>query len=145
TFKTDRNDAATTKSNDARWLIWQAGLAVVKENPILGVGTGDVKDALIDEYAKRQMLGAIEKKLNAHNQFLETAVGQGIIGILVFLFVFLIPFIKALKEKNIVWMLFLLLISFNFLFESMLNTQMGVFFFAYFYSFFIFEHKLKKT
>lgn len=144
TLQTAKNNAATTESNAARWLVWQAGMEIVKENPICGVGTGDVKYALMDEYAKRQMLGAIEKKLNAHNQFLETAIAHGFIGLLVFLLVFFIPFIKAFKEKNIVWMLFLILVSFNFLFESMLNTQMGVFFFAYFYSFFIFEFKLRK-
>lgn len=138
------NNAATTESNAARWLVWQVGFEIVKENPIWGVGTGDVKDALIDKYAKHQMFGAIEKKLNAHNQFLETAIGQGLIGLLILLLIFFIPFIKAFKEKNIVWMLFLVLIGFNFLFESMLNTQLGVFFFAYFYSFFIFEFKLKR-
>lgn len=144
TLQTAKNNAATSESNAARWLVWQAGLEIVKENPICGVGTGDVKDALLGVYAKRQMLGAIEKKLNAHNQFLETAIGQGLIGLLVLILVFFIPFIKAFKEKNIIWMLFLVLVSFNFLFESMLNTQMGVFFFAYFYSFFIFEFKLTK-
>ncbi|HOU97728.1 MAG TPA: O-antigen ligase family protein [Bacteroidales bacterium] len=144
TVQTAETDSATTESNAARWLVWQAGLEIVKKNLIFGVGTGDIKDVLMDEYAKRKMTGAIEKKLNAHNQFLETTIGQGIIGLFLLLLIFFIPFIRAFKDNNIVWMLFLVLVGFNFLFESMLNTQLGVFFFAYFYSFFIFEYKLKK-
>lgn len=144
TIQTAQTNTSTSESNAARWLVWHAGIDIVKENAMIGVGTGDIKDVLIAEYSKRNMNGAIEMKLNAHNQFLETTIGQGVIGLLVLLLVFFIPFIRAFKDKNIVWMLFLILAGFNFLFESMLNTQLGVFFFAYFYSFFIFEHKLKK-
>lgn len=144
TVQTAETNTATTESNAARWLVWQAGLEIVKQNPMFGVGTGDIKDVLLAEYAKRKMTGAIEKKLNAHNQFLETTIGQGIIGLFFLLLVFFIPFFRAFKENNVVWMLFLVLVGFNFLFESMLNTQLGVFFFSYFYSFFIFEYKLKK-
>ncbi len=144
TIQTAETNTSTSESNAARWLVWQTGIDIVKENAITGVGTGDIKDVLMAEYAKRNMTGAMEKKLNAHNQFLETAIGQGVVGLLVLLLVFFIPFIRAFKDNNIVWMLFLVLVGFNFLFESMLNTQLGVFFFAYFYSFFIFEHKLKK-
>lgn len=145
TIQTAKTDVTTNESNAVRYLIWQAGIDIVKKNALLGVGTGDIKDVLLTEYAKRNMSGALEKKLNAHNQFLETAIGQGIVGLLVLFLVFFIPFIRAYKNNNIAWMLFLVLSAFNFLFESMLNTQMGVFFFAYFYSFFIFEHKLKKN
>jgi len=143
TIQTAQTNVATTESNAARWLIWQAGLEVAKENWLLGVGTGDVKDKLLEEYAKRGMTGALENKLNAHNQFLETLIGQGIIGILLLFLVFLIPFFRAMKSQQLPWLMFLLLTAFNFLFESMLNTQSGVFFFSYFYAFFVFEYKLK--
>jgi O-antigen ligase len=143
TVKTASTDVATSESNAVRWLVWHAGVDLVKQHWLCGVGTGDIKDVLMQEYAKRNMQGAFKEKLNAHNQYLETFLAQGLLGILWLVFIFVFALKKALKKKNIPWLLFLVLVGFNFLFESMLNTQAGVVFFAYFYSFFIFEHKLK--
>jgi len=145
TIQTAEANVATTESNAARWLVWQAGLKVAQDNWLLGVGTGDIKESLINEYAQRGMKGAVEKKLNAHNQFLETLIGQGIVGALLLVLVFLLPFYRALKTQNLPWLMFIVLTVFNFLFESMLNTQGGVFFFSYFYAFFVFESKLNKV
>ncbi|NSW45174.1 MAG: O-antigen ligase family protein [Bacteroidales bacterium] len=144
TIQTTEINVTTTESNAARWLVWQAGLKIAQENWLLGVGTGDIKESLINEYDQRGMTGAVEKKLNAHNQFLETLVGQGIVGLLMLLLVFLMPFYRALKTYNLPWLMFIVLTAFNFLFESMLNTQGGVFFFSYFYAFFAFESKLNQ-
>ena len=59
---------------------------------------------------------------------------QGIIGLFILLLMFIIPFIDAIKQKNIVLQTFLILMFLNFLFESMLNTQAGTIFFGFFYS-----------
>jgi len=90
------------------------------------------------------MTGAYKQRLNVHNQFLETFVGQGILGDIILLLLLIYPFIQSLKKQNYLFALFLLLIGINFLFESMLNRQAGVLFFAFFYSYFIFvEYKEK--
>ena len=43
------------ESNSERLVVWKAGIEVIRENLIFGVGTGDVKDVLLLEYKKRKM------------------------------------------------------------------------------------------
>ena len=139
-----KENSKTEESSAVRILIWQSAIDLIKHNYLAGVGTGDVKDSLMSEYKQRNMTGAYKQWLNVHNQFLETFVGQGILGDMILLLLFIYPFIQSLKKQNYLFVLFLVLIGINFLFESMLNRQAGVLFFAFFYSFFVFvEYKEK--
>lgn len=133
------NTKALTTPND-RLLIWYNSLPIVKDNFILGVGIGDVKNNLKDSYAKNDMEDALKNNLNSHNQYLETLIGLGLIGLLMLLAMFFIPAYIALKKRNILVLFFLIVIGINFLFETMLNTQAGAIFFAFFYSLFMFRN-----
>ncbi len=133
----------TSESNAIRILIWETGIDLLKTHWLFGVGCGDIKDVLINEYEKRNMHGAVEKKLNLHNQYIETWLSLGIFGLLMLLTILFLPFVIAFKQKNVSWLLFIMLIAGNFITESMLNTQAGVIFITYFYYFFYVEHKLK--
>ncbi len=128
----------TVESSSIRILIWKVSLELIKDNFLIGVGTGDVKDELMEKYKTKEIISAESKQLNVHNQFLETFVGLGIIGFIILTLLFVIPFIAGIKEKNILLILFLIIVGFNLLFESMLNRQAGVVFFAFFYSFLVF-------
>ncbi len=135
--KTISNPNTYKESTGLRILSWNATIDAIKENPIFGVGTGDIKPKLFKKYEELNYQKNIEIKMNVHNQFLETWLGQGIIGFVLLLLVFVIPFIDAIKRKNIILQTFLLLMFINFLFESMLNTQAGTIFFGFFYSFIV--------
>ncbi|MBI5541109.1 MAG: O-antigen ligase family protein [Bacteroidia bacterium] len=134
---TAEQNVTTAESNGVRVLIYEAAIYIIKSNYAIGVGTGDIKDELLLEYKVLNMKGAFDNKLNAHSQFLETFIGQGIAGISLLLLLFLIPFINSIKTKNWLLMTFVFIVALNFLTESMLNTQAGVVFFAFFYSFFV--------
>jgi O-antigen ligase len=134
---TAEQNVTTEESNGVRVLIYETAIDIIKSNYAIGVGTGDIKVELMKEYKARNMTGALENKLNAHSQFLETFIGQGIAGISLLLLLFLIPFINSIKTKNWLLMTFVFIVALNFLTESMLNTQAGVVFFAFFYSFFV--------
>lgn len=123
-----------TESNADRLFVWKSAFEMIKENWLLGAGTGDVKDALLEQYKKDKFIDAYEKKLNSHNQYLETFIGLGIIGFLVLIGMFIIPLITAIKESNYILISFLIIVAFNLLFESMFNTQAGVVFIAFFYN-----------
>lgn len=133
---TAEQNVTTAESNGVRVLIYEAAIYIIKSNYAIGVGTGDIKDELLLEYKVRNMKGAFENKLNAHSQFLETFIGQGIAGISLLLLLFLIPFLNSIKTRDWLLMTFVFVVALNFLTESMLNTQAGVVFFAFFYSFF---------
>ena len=77
----------------------------------------------------------IKYELNAHNQFSDTIIAVGIIGLLLLLGFFIMPFYLWIKNKNfdIVFFSLLFIIAFNCLFESVFERQMGIMFFTFFY------------
>ena len=77
----------TNSSSGARQAIWGVALNLIKDKPILGYGTGDGKQVLLDAYKERGLNTLYEKKYNTHNQFLQTGLSLGVIGFL-FLFLF---------------------------------------------------------
>jgi O-antigen ligase len=130
-------------STSIRKNVWDASIKIISTNPIIGVGTGDVKDVLLKEYEKLGFEKALDVKLNAHNQFLQTAVSLGILGLLVLLSSLLIPLISAFRRGDYVFMLLFGLLIFNFFTESMLERQAGVIFFSFFITLFLSKHNQK--
>jgi O-antigen ligase len=125
----DKTDAESTA---VRILIWKESIKLIQNNFWFGTTAGDVNDKLIESYETEGLLGALAKKLNAHNQFLQTCIGTGFIGfvLLILMTVFLIVY--SFIKKNYILMLFSILISLNFMVESMLQTQAGFTFFTLF-------------
>ena len=117
---------------------------LIKKNILFGVGTGDIKNELISKYDATEMLAAKSKNLNVHNQFLETFLGQGLIGIILLFALFLIPIIYKKSFSHYLLSFFLLIIGSQFFFESMLNRLLGVVFFSYFYSLLLFVKQEEK-
>ena len=135
---TDQSDSESTA---VRFFIWKAANQVISENFILGVGTGDAKDALLKEYKNRGMTGAIEHKLNSHNEYYQVFISIGLIGFILLLISLFFPLFKAMSSSNVIYVLFLLIIVLNFIPESMLETQAGVMFYAFFNSLLCFNNK----
>jgi O-antigen ligase len=125
-------DTATVESNQARILVWKASAEIIKRNYIYGVGTGDIKDELDKMYIKMNMTGIFKEHLNAHNQYLQSAIGLGVGGLIVIILMFLLPLIYSIKQKKKIYMFFLLIVGLNLLVESMFETQAGVMFYAFF-------------
>lgn len=77
----------------------------------------------------------IKHEMNAHNQFSDTIIAVGILGLLLLLVFFFMPVYIWMKNKNFDIVLFSLLfiVAFNSLFESVLERQMGIMFFVFFY------------
>ena len=123
-----------SESTAVRLLIWKAANQVISENFLLGTGTGDSKDCLMKEYKKRGMAGAVEHTLNAHNEYYQVFVSIGVIGFIILISNLLFPLGYAVKTSNSIYILFILILMLNFLPESMLETQAGVMFYAFFNS-----------
>lgn len=132
-------------TTSARIAIWEVSLALFKEAPVIGYGTGDVKDALMDEYKTRDYKFLYLKRLNAHNQYLQAVIALGAIGLIVFLFSIFYPLKLILHSRNMLYAAFLFLVTFNFLTESLLETQAGVVFYAFFNSFLYFNNHNTNT
>ncbi len=126
------------KHYPSRLFLWESAIEVISENFWLGTGTGDTKEMLSEKTKKYKHRDKDITKLNAHNQFLEIFMSSGIIGFLIFISILIICLLKAIKSNNELFILFLTIIIFNFLFESMLNTIAGIVFFVYFLNYFMF-------
>jgi O-antigen ligase len=76
----------STRDNIARIFIWKSTLNMIKDHPVLGVGTG----MFFATYPRYLLPGAPEKEVSyAHNIFLEAAVEFGLIGLAVFILMLL--------------------------------------------------------
>jgi len=127
------------KANDTsfRIMLWASAIELIKENPIIGIGAGNSDKRLYEVFAvKRQWFDKFEK-YHAHNQYLQVLLDIGILGFIIFLalFYFLISELNRLKTKADIAIItsFVILISINFLFESMLERYSGISFFCFFY------------
>ncbi|PKP07960.1 MAG: hypothetical protein CVU09_17850 [Bacteroidetes bacterium HGW-Bacteroidetes-4] len=125
------------KYSDPRLNIWDASLEQIKLNFWFGVGNGDVKYSLIQQYKLNNFLPGVQSRYNTHNQYLETQLSGGIISTLILLAMLILGLIHAFKENMLIFGFLICVVGFNFLFESMLNTMAGVIFFSFFYSFLI--------
>ena len=125
-------DNADAESTTVRMLIWKAANQVICEHPIFGAGTGDAKDVLMKEYEKRGMTGAYEHQLNAHNEFYQTFVSIGLIGFTALCLQLFLPLYFSIKNKTLIYTVFILIVVLNFLPESMLESEGGVIFYAFF-------------
>jgi len=129
---TEKNvESNATESSSARVLVWQSAVEVISSHPFWGTGTGDSQEELQKIYEKKGYTGVLEKKLNLHNQFLETFVTIGIPGLMALLLILYFGISFFYANKNYAGIFLILIISINFLFESMLETQAGTLFFAF--------------
>ena len=82
----------------ARFAIWKNSLEMIRDRPILGFGMGNF-DVFYPIYSQR----AIKDKLfseelqprNAHNDFIQTAVERGLVGLVLFITMFVTIFLMA--------------------------------------------------
>ena len=73
----------------------------------MGVGTGDVKDHLLEKYREKQMFNALGLELNAHNQYLQTTLALGIMGLVILMLTLVLPALYGLEVKQYLYLIFL--------------------------------------
>ncbi len=122
----------------------KASLNIIKDNPLIGVGTGDIADAFQQYYEDTNSKLEKENRLRSHNQYLAITVAFGIIGLLWYLFSLLYP-LHEKKNRNYLYIIFLAIMLMSMLTEDTLETQIGVTLFAFFNSFLVFANDRKFT
>lgn len=132
TASSDTIDKTSSESTAVRILIWGESMEIIKNNFWFGVGVGDANDVLQNSYKEHGLTGALEHNLNTHNQFFQTFVGLGLPGFIILVVLTIGTMIYAFVKKNLVLVLFSVIIILNFLVESMLQTQAGNLFYVCF-------------
>lgn len=120
-------------STSGRMEIWRESLQLLPSHWITGTGTGDIKDELMKQYARNGFEYGFGKKLNPHNQFLQTWLAHGLAGIFVLIAIFIHPLMKRRYSSDLLLLPVLLIFFLNGLTESVFEVQKGVLLFSSFY------------
>lgn len=134
-------DTTTTDWNSVnyRLLEWSGSWSIIKQHFIMGVGTGGWYASMTDFYAHFNKT-TIGLEHNAHNQYLQAWMENGLAGIVAFMFCLLVPFFYEKPAAS--YISFLIIFSVMCLTESIGERQKGIVFFTLFQSLFLeFDHK----
>lgn len=110
---------------------WKNGWMIFKEHRWFGVGTGDAQLEYNKMYERNKSLLDKTHRLRSHNQFLAVMIGFGLIGLVLFITSLILPLLKAIRKKNLLYISFFICASLSFLTEDTLETQAGATFFAF--------------
>lgn len=92
-LNSQKGNQAASNGVSEREYQWQAATTLIKRNPIFGIGQGDVVDELRNEYKAMNWQYGYDLKYHAHNQYLQSFIALGIIGLLLLVLVIFYPFI----------------------------------------------------
>lgn len=140
------------EKGEPRIVIWKCAKAIVDEkefNYFTGTFSSEKVDKkLIDCYNSKEVLsgpywwiGKNNYEYNTHNQYLWFFVSYGLIGLTLFLGIFGVQFWNFIKNKNGYSFFFILIFSFQSLFENLLSRQLGIYLFLWFCYFFIIRNE----
>lgn len=127
-----QNKVDYERKDDPRLIIWKSAFNIIEENILVGVGIGDVRAALSAEYERIGEESMAKERFNAHNQFIEVFLENGLIGFLIFISIFAYMFYISFRDSSFIQVIFLILIIIFFMFETMLYRFAGVSFFSLF-------------
>ena len=116
--------------------IWQITCKLAMENKMLGIGTGYHNESFLTE-AEAQIINKHTSFINAHNQYLQTFLEHGLVGLIILIVAILYSLYYAIKTKNYLLLMLLITICINMFFESMLERNKGIFAFTLFFCLFV--------
>jgi O-antigen ligase len=114
-----------------RLLEWKASFSVIEQNPIFGTGPAESQKAMNDYYRHFGETTATVN-YNAHNQFLQTWMEAGVLGLATLLACLFAPVLYLPMGR--LQVAFLLIFGVICLTESLLERQKGIVFFTLFQS-----------
>jgi len=122
----------------------KTGIHILKNNWVLGVGTGDLKSAFNSAYTDLESQLSPKWRHRAHNQYLSIWLALGLVGFILFLGIVCYPFYIQKTIPLYVW-LFVIIALISMLTEDTLETQAGATFVMFFMSFFFLSGVQKIT
>ncbi len=134
-------DPVQQKGFDTRLMRWEVAWSLVKAAPVSGYGLGSMQANLDQAYLKKRMYQSYLYGVNTHNQFLSWWLSRGILGVVVYTGMLIWGFYKAFSAKDPLWIGFLVLVTLVSFSENLLEVQHGLFFMAFFFSFFPFTQR----
>jgi O-antigen ligase len=137
-LKTDLSmDTSPYSITDPRIKRWEIAWNLIRQAPLAGYGSGDETDRLSEKYFENKLYNSYLFRLNAHNEYLSFLLKAGILGLLVYLYGLFYGFKKAYERRDFVFLGFMTLLLVVSVSENFLDVNKGIFFYAFFFSFFV--------
>ena len=124
-----------------RTKIWKNTIFVFQESSLFGHGLYLSQDKLMNQYIKTNFRRGYIYNLNTHNQYLQTLLDTGLIGLIILIFMLVYP-IRDIKNTPITELLFTVIILVSLIPESFFLRQYGVLSYSFFS--FVFQVSRKK-
>jgi O-antigen ligase len=142
-LKADLAKPVVGETYDSRLARWETTVELIKKKPLTGYGAGTEIGLLHDSFYKKKMYDSFLQGLNGHNEYLSIALKSGVFGLLIYLATLAWGFKIAIGRKDLLLFNFMMLIAIVSFSENLLDVDKGIFFYAFFFSFFMFSHKKK--
>jgi hypothetical protein len=114
---------------------------IIRENPVFGVGTGDVQTVFNKYYSSCADPLNPEARRRAHNQYITFMVTFGALGTIIILIALFLPVYIEKRRGDFLFLCFAIIGFLSMLNEDTLETQTGISFFMFFYSVFLYGRK----
>ena len=121
---------------------WKAAAFIIEHHWMIGVGTGGNQQAFDWAYEELNSPLNQQNRLRSHNMYLAYMVSYGVFGLLFFLVILAVSFRYAWKNKDLLSLLFLMVICGSFLIEDTLETQLGVTIFGFFMALLMYSNRI---
>ena len=133
------------ESTTIRASLWSLSIkSVPKINWLIGTGTGDVEH-LIAETGKTANVTNVMGSNDPHNQYLQTLLGLGILGLVTLIICFAWPTLLAYQTGNFLYLGFIFLIVILCVTETAIERQKGIVFYSLFNSLILFQFNPVKS
>lgn len=119
---------------DARTQINQSNWHAYLKSPLLGYGAGDYHACQVQQYEDDGFGSGVTAEFNAHNQYMESLLSAGVLGLVALLCFLVVPVIITVCQHSrfsFEVTLVVAIVMLNLLFESMLERQMGLLFIGF--------------
>jgi hypothetical protein len=118
-----------------RKVIFSNSMNLFKENIWFGIGSRNMQSTLNASYTAINFTPGIIKQYNSHNQFLTLGINYGIFDVI--LFISSILFVLYKQRRSAFAFVLITAVCLTMLTESILERQMGVYFYVLFFMLFI--------
>jgi len=143
-FLLERAHRESLPGNEVRLIMWKISVDLIFEHPF-GVGTGSVDEYLNARLKRFGLHHLAQHSYNPHNQYLQTALEIGIVGLFILLGLIFSVVHLSIKYRSYLLLLLISGLAFNCLFESMLQRQSGVVFYSFWICLLTFKFKSEEN
>jgi len=140
-FKKDISKQSAGETIDSRLARWNVAIGLIGKAPVAGYGAGSEIGLLQDSFFKNRLYNSYLNGLNSHSEYLSLLIKSGIIGLLAYLATLAFGFNICFLKRDVLFFTFMLLIAIVSMSENLLDVDKGIFFYAFFFSFFAFSHE----